>query len=113
MAVHLWKYTAKYKVENNIEKTMKCRRQRVNDKYIMDETLIEDFTNQQQTAINICRMYMKDLFISDILMMDGKMVNRKYYSQRCQIPSRYEWPQISHPYRKYWNIWFLYIDSIC
>ena len=71
-------------------------------------------SEQKQNTIeqmNICRQFLKTIYISDITSSDGEYISNEILNMNNNTSS-YEWPSISNPPIKLQQIWKLRIQQI-
>ena len=108
----------KFMSRNNIKiitkKYMSLEIQRRNDKCIMDEVLNSNLTKRKISQVNACRLYLRILYLSDIIQPDGKTVNPMYFNgKRPSYPtSKYKWPHQSKPSNAAWKTWHKIVRTI-
>ena len=54
--------------------------------------------------MNICRTYLKVIYISDICNAEGSKIEETIFEGN-PIQSRYNWPETPKPPMKLWNTW--------
>ena len=82
------------------------------DKFLMD-VAAKHFTKKQLIHINLCRIFLQVLTISDLTYHDGKTIHSQYYSGKGDTGwhSIYDWPSITHPTHNYWHTWCLFLQQ--
>ena len=87
---------AMYKIKMIIPNTLNFKPQRENDKTIMDIITSNKKNKIQTEQMNICRQYLKIIYLSDITTADGLSITEETLNM---IPnnSTYEWPTIPNP----------------
>lgn len=58
-------------------------------------------------------MYMKVIYISDLVKNDGYSLKTQVYSKPSPSDSKYEWPSILKPNIKQWKVWRKLMEQIC
>ena len=88
--------------------------QRRNDKCIMDEVLQSHLTKSKIIQVNACRLYLRIIYLSDIIEPDGKTVHPTYYAGKCPSypTSKFKWPHQSKPSNAAWKTWHKTIQTI-
>jgi hypothetical protein len=80
---------------------------RTGDKFIMEAFADYGFSAKQLKLLNLCRLYLQILLLSDLTTGDGKQLDRQlmYKKQPFQIHSRYRWPPAHKPNNHCWRFW--------
>ena len=88
--------------------------QRRNDKCIMDEVLQSNLTKSKIIQVNACRLYLRIIYLSDIIEPDGKTVHLMYHAgKRPSYPtSKFKWPHQSKPSNAAWKTWHKIVRTI-
>ena len=87
-----------------IPNTLKISPQRQNDQTIMDIIISTEKNPILIEQINICRQFLKIIFLSDITTADGQYISNNIVNM---IPNNsiYEWPTIPNLPTKLQTIW--------
>ena len=95
---------AMYNIKMIIPNTLNFKPQRENDQTIMDIITTYETNKIQTEQMNICRQYLKIIYLSDITTADGLSINEETLNM---IPNNsiYEWPTIPNPPIKLKQIW--------
>jgi hypothetical protein len=83
------------------------------DECIMNPSALQSYTNQQQYDINLVRLHLQALTLSDISTPDGKAItNEALLGQRPQRHiNRKNWPHQPAPMQSQVNIWHRYLKD--
>ena len=87
---------AEYDIHMFIPNTLKISPQRYNDQTIMDIIISTEKNPILIEQINICRQFLKIIYLSDITTADGQYISNNIINM---IPNNsiYEWPTIPIP----------------
>ena len=86
---------------------MNIELQRRNDKRIMDEVLQSNFLKGKRIQVNVCRLYLRVIYLSDMIEPDGRTVDMNLFSgKRPEYPKfKFTWPNEPNPSTKAWKTW--------
>ena len=104
---NLWFCLDRYKVQLK-KPTSLFRPQRENDLSLMDAIVnTNKFSNAELTRINLCRIYLRVFYLSDICSGNGRgvMHNYKIGYRSDQRISKWKWPRQQRPSTKDWKLW--------
>lgn len=77
-----------------------------NDKRIMDEIMKFLWSSTEARIINECQMKLKAVFISDIVLLDGEMLQKWAWSGSGDTCiNNISWPRQAHLTSRHWMIW--------
>ena len=83
--------------------------QRTNDCMIMEKIIAhkDQFSSTELVLINQCRIYLKIMFLSDMVSGDGRILHDCFLDGRAPIDreSQWKWPKQNNPSRVAWNQW--------
>jgi hypothetical protein len=80
--------------------------QRENDALIMQQLGALDLSLMEIKACNHCRMYLRVLYLSDIVSGDGlTILDSPWNGIRDESFHRETWPNFGNPPRTMWNVW--------
>ena len=101
---------ADFNLQICIPNTLDFQPQRKNDNTFMDviTSLETNITIIEQ--LNICRQFLKIIFLSDIITSNGTCISKDILSMKPN-QSTYEWPYIPNPPIKLQQIWTKYIQK--
>ncbi len=110
----IWKFTSQIRLGIDIEHQWIPAPARAKDSMIMDLALTFHLTDQQLKSINVCRMYLQVLALSDITAADGKSILPNILHGICdtQHHSPLNWPNIQRPPPAFWSQWHLFLNFI-
>ena len=94
-----------------ITNTINIRFQGTNDACIMNYTMLKLYSSHQQQDINLVRLYLQAITLSDISTRDGKSIQKTAMRGR-RLPEscpRRNWPRQSEPTQSQVNIWQQYL----
>lgn len=77
-----------------------------NDSFIMEEIIKSSWTPKELCIINECRMALKVVRVSDIVLADGRNISPWAWSGEgtlCQ--NKLNWPKLAVLTRRHWNLW--------
>ena len=81
-----------------VEGAWKPKLQRVGDVSIMDAlSNLADVTTGELTAANNCRMYLRVITLSDIVTLDGRMIDKELIAGSTRAESQLRWPMQPKP----------------
>lgn len=103
----LWFSVDKYGISLRKPKSL-FEIQRDNDCSLMDAVIIsKKFTNNELRRINLCRIYLRVFYLSDICSGNGRGVMHNYVSglRTQQRRSQWVWPRQQRPPAKDWKLW--------
>ena len=106
---HIWHFSNKYNISIQEEVTSDILLRRGNDKYLMEEIAKYDnqFTNNDLTHINRCRIYLKVATLADVSNGNGTMIRQGVMKGEMMMHNRdyYKWPRQSRPGIASWRLW--------
>ena len=83
--------------------------QRENDELIMESIFKykQHFTDREFILVNQCRMYLKLMFLSDMMSGDGKTIDPSFLDGKLSFDrtSIWSWPKQNNPSKLAWNQW--------
>ena len=94
----------------HLKKAWKPKHQRVNDRFLMDQTDDLGFSNNDLIKINRCRVYLQVLTLADITSGDGQhllpgaMAGNREQLQTWNTPNL-RWPRQAKPDSSHWRLW--------
>ncbi len=110
----VWKYTSQLKIGIDIEDQWTPIVCRLHDALIMDVVLQFNFSPKSLLQINLYRLYLQVLTISDIVSADG-ITRLPTTAKGEQAPHRVSslyWPQQQRPPAAAWAQWNLFLSHI-
>ena len=113
-AKDLWFSTDKYGISLRKPHSL-FTLQRENDCALMDKVIhSQKFTNRELTRINLCRLYLRVFFLSDISSGNGRGIMDHYKSglRSPQRHSQWIWPRQQRPPAKDWKLWDIAITEV-
>ena len=81
--------------------------QRRNNKCIMEEVLQSNFSTSKIIQGNACWLYLRIIYLNDIIEPDGKTVDINYFSEKRPkyLKFKCSWPRQSNPSNAAWKTW--------
>jgi hypothetical protein len=105
----IWEFASKYNIEIQEEITANIIPRRENDKFLMEVIANQDnqFSNNDLTHINRCRLYMQVVTLADITNGNGALILEGTLKGTCMQHHKpyYKWPRQSRPSAPSWRIW--------
>jgi hypothetical protein len=105
---NLWHFCHKYEIQIDENHTPNVITRRVNDKFLM-ETIAAgtQFTNNELSHINRCRLYLQIMTLSDITNGNGTLLRQGVLKGNIQRmnESHYLWPRQTRPGVASWRLW--------
>jgi len=100
-----WKFLHSHRII--LRHDIKLSRQRIGDQFIMETILALNPPLEEVVACNHCRMYLRAIFLSDIVTGDGISISDGSWNGDPYIPpyKLQSWPHSGKPPRKLWDIW--------
>jgi hypothetical protein len=88
---------------------------RAKDTLLLDLAITYNLTHQQLYSINICRIYLQVLALSDITAADGESILPTVMTgiPDMQRKSPLNWPIIPRPPTAFWSQWTLFLQFVC
>ena len=102
---------SEFNIRMHIPQTMNFSPQRQNDRNIMDIIVNTRQWNRIIEQINICRQFLKIIYLSDITTPDGEYISTDILQMTPNISS-YEWPHIPNPPIKLQQVWTSTIQNV-
>jgi hypothetical protein len=112
-ATSVRQFLYQHNITVNISDSLRIRYSNKFDQCIMDSDAIKRYTPGQQRDINLVRLYIQALTLSDLSTSDGTAI-REHYLQGCRSPEqkiRQHWPRQSLPTPTQRRLWRKYITS--
>jgi len=107
---HLWQYMNEAEATLEVTEFKIPKKQRKNDRFLMDILSPHIPNKNMHYKINACRMALKVIFLSDITTLNGKEILPEVYEGRISRESTMKWPKQSIP-NGWWKLWNTYITS--
>lgn len=104
---NLWFCLDRYKIKLKKASSL-FKPQRENDISLMDAVVkAKLFTNAELAKINLCRVYLRVFYLSDICSGNGRglMHNYKIGYRSEQRISKWKWPRQQRPNAQAWKLW--------
>ena len=94
-----------------IPQTLNLSPPRTNDRTIMEVIIHNKHHGNIIEQLNICRQYLRIIYISDMTTPDGVYINNESL-QMIPNSSSYHWPHIPKPPNKLCQLWISTIQKI-
>jgi hypothetical protein len=111
----LWKFTHQTRIQIEIENQWTPTLTRQQDAVIMDTALSFNFNAFQLQCINLCRLYLRVITLSDLTTARGDQLT-SYAINGERHPyqtSTLDWPMIPQPPSTFWSHWKIFLQHLC
>ena len=88
--------------------------QRTNDFFLMDKLLESTFTKEEISKVNMCRLFLETLTVTDTTTGCGGGIDTDSYNgnRSGHRKSKFRWPRQRKPPASSWRLWKLAVDTV-